>query len=398
MRLHRLALALVASIGWSASALAQSPGVLYTWDHAFGAGAGANTEGWSFGFGSNAGTTVSNGTDGVLTITEASAGLDWAVTDGFNNYKESAARSNLGGAFAIGGADFLGLDGLEFDIQHNGTGAINGQVFLQPDDGSGCCAFRTQPITVNPGGPQTLSVDLNAFGLTPGEFKYVRAMGIQIFGNAEAAPLTWQLSEIRSTGTPLTTRVIADHTTGSLQNAVVKFDNTGINGSTGTDNQVGLQNLGDGLRWVDLANGPGGAVAWGNGNVQAVGYGSRTMDLSNYDFATVRMRATGGAGADPTLNVQFYAQHADRADNNEFDFQSIDLVLPVDGQFYDLVFPISAFVDKDLTQWIGLNLQTHAGNMDIRVASVVLSQIPEPASMVIMSLGAVCGLGLRRRA
>ena len=271
MRWQLVQLALAVTLGMSlvVTARAQSPDVLYTWDHAIGAGAGANLEGWSFNFGANS-VTLSNATDGVLTIVESNAGGDWAINDGYNNYKESAARGNLSGAFSIGGADLTGLDYLEFDIAHNGVGALNGQIYLQPDPGTGCCGFLTQPITVNPGGPQTIQVDLNAFGLSANDFKYVRAMGVQIFGNSEAAPLTWDLSEIRSGGTPLTSRVIADHTTGSLQNAVVKFDEAGINGGRGVDNQNGLTNLGDGLRWVDLGGGPGGAVAWGNGNALAV--------------------------------------------------------------------------------------------------------------------------------
>jgi hypothetical protein len=402
MKLHRLAVALVASIGLSSLAMAQSPSVLYTWDHSFGAGAGPNTEGWGYDFGAaGQGLSLSNATDGVLTFTETLAGGDWAIIDNYNGYKESAARSNLSGSFSIGGADFTGLDSIELDISHNGVGTINGQFVLRPA-APGCCGYKTQPISIAPGGPQTISVDLNAFGLTAAEFKYNRTIGFQIFGNSEPNPVTFSLSEIRSAGTPDTSRVIADYAGGGLENVVVKFDNTAINGSTGVDNQAGLSNVGGALRWVDLGNqngGPsGGAVAWGNNNALAVDYSSRTMDLSNYDFATVRMRATPGAGADPTLGVQFYAQYADRALNNEFAFQSTDLVLPVDNQFYDLVFPISAFVDKDLTQWIGLNLQPHAGNMQIFVQSVVLTQIPEPASLAIVALGAACVAGVRRRA
>lgn len=390
-------------------ATAQSPDVLYTWDHALGPVAGDSVEGWSSG-GANI-PALSNATDGVLTITESAAGGDWNISDHFNVAKESAAHNlasptNL--AFDFGGIDLLGLDTIAFDIQHDGAGTYNGQARFQPDDGGGCCGFYTVPLSVAPG-PQTVVVDLNASGMSPAEFKYVRSFGLEIFGNAEASPLTWSLSEIRSGGTPLVQRTIADHSLG-LENAVVKFDELAIQDSTGTESQDGLSIVGDALRWIDLGgtgdpgDESGGAVAWGNNNALAVDFLARPLDTSNYSSAVVRMAATPGSGGANLVDVQFFAQYADRAIQNadanvaSFAFQAPGLqTLAADGQFHDLVFPLGGLVDLDLVQWLGVNLSPHAGgNLQIQVASVTL--IPEPASGLLLLLAGGGVMATRRSA
>lgn len=399
MRLCRFAWvgALLLSLNQVGAANAQSPGVLYSWDHGIGSSGGPNVEEWSFQFGAAA-PDLSNATDGVLTVTETALGGDFAIADGFNYAKESAGAADLSGRYDFGGVDLLGLDAIEIDVSHNGTGDIFGQVFLQTDDGSGCCGFFAGGFTLNPGA-NTVSVDLNSLGWTDGEAKYARTVGFQIFGHSEPSPVTYEISEIRTAGTPLNERVIADHSLG-LENAVVKFDESGISGATGTESQDGLTNLEDSLRWVDLGDGPGGAVAWGNNNALAVDFSARPLDISNYSVARVTMKATPGAGAATEVGVQFYAQYADRDANNQFAFGGTSLTLPVDGQFHELVFPLDALGaggDLDLTQWIGLNIDPHAGGaIDIRVQSVVLG-VPEPTGVVLTLIASSVFAGVRRR-
>jgi len=398
-RLHATA---ILCIFLASAASAQTPGVLYTWDHSFGVGAGPNVEGWS-GNGTNV-PSLSNATDGALTITESVAGGDWGIAENYNIIKESAVKDDFTGNFDFGGVDLTGLRGVQFDLAHSGSSSINGQVFLQADPGGACCTFNTAAFTINPGPAQTVEIDFDAIGLTAAHRKDIRSMGLQVFGNGEAAPLEWTLSEVRSVGTPLSSRVLADHTAGGLQNAVVKFDNLAVLGSTGNENQTGLSNVAGTLRWVDLGgtgemgDESGGAVAWGNGNALAVTYDSRPMDLSNYGVAIVRMKATPGAGGASQVDVQLYAQYANRATGNAFAFQSTDLTLAADGEFHDLEFPIDGFVDKDLTQWLGINLQPHAGGaLQIQVESVIL-RVPEPTSMTLVLIsGCVALVGRRGR-
>lgn len=405
MRLHRLMLAaVVGSVAVAGVASAQTPGVLYSWDHSYGSALGSSIEGWSYGFGAGA-TTLGNASNGVLTVTESVAGGDWAISDGFNVAKESAANAS-GGFFDFGGTDLSGLTEFELDIAHNGSTSISGQLFFQPDNGSGCCGFLTSSsFTVNPGSMNTVSVNLAGSGITADQLEHVRAIGVQIFGHAEPAPLTWEISELRTTGPGLSQRVIADYTTApaNLANAVVKFDNLAISGAPLADSQNGLSLFSNSLRWIDLGgtgdagDESGGAVAWGNGNKLAVDFTSRPLDISNYDFAEVTMKATPGAGGASEVGVQFYAQYADRAANNGFAYGGTSLVLPADGQYHTLAFPLAALGASglDLTQWIGLNLDPHAGgSLQIQVESVVLTTIPEPTAAVLMALA--CAVGAMR--
>ncbi|TWT92843.1 hypothetical protein Pla108_39830 [Botrimarina colliarenosi] len=408
MSLHRLKFVAVVSMAAAASlASAQSPGVLYTWDHSFGSALGDSVEGWSYGFGAGA-TTLSNATDGVLTVTESVAGSDWAISDGFNVAKESAANAS-GGFFDAGGTDLLGLTEFELDISHNGANSISGQLFFQPDDGSGCCGFFTSSsFTVDPGGMSTVSVSFAGSGISADQLEFVRAIGVQIFGSGEASPLTWELGELRSVGPGLSQRVIADYSLSpaNLENAVVKFDELGISGGA-ADSQAGLSLLSGALRWVDLGgtgdpgDESGGAVAWGNGNALAVDFSSRPLDISNYDFAEVTMKATAGAGGASEVGVQFFAQYADRADSNAFNYGGTSQTLTADGAYHTLSFPLAALGaggDLDLTQWIGLNLDPHAGGaLQIQVQSVVLTTIPEPGSAALVLIVGLAASAVRRR-
>jgi hypothetical protein len=120
------------------------------------------------------------------------------------------------------------------------------------------------------------------------------------------------------------------------------------------------------------------------------------MDLSNYHFVTVRMRAQPGAGADPAVGVQFYVQSA--VTGNDFFYQNpADQSLPADSQYHELTFALAGLQGMNAVQWAGINLAPHAGNMDIRVDYVRFS-VPEPAAACLLVLGACIGyLGSRKR-
>jgi hypothetical protein len=394
MTSHRLKFffLLLVFLSFGTHAIAQSPSVLYTWDHAIGEAMGANNEGWAFGFGGNT-LTLDNTTDGTLRATETgTAGLGWAINDSFNRIKESANPADFGGI------DLTGLDFLELQLGHNGPNPVNVQVFSQVNMGaSACCEFVAlgSDIAVTPG-VATYSVPLS--GLTSQQIANMRTIGLNVRDHAADGNLTWTINEIRSAGTPLVTRVIADHDGGAsdFDTAIVNFDNASVTGNDGGQNTTGLSiNTADGsLRWVDAANGAGAAIAYGNGRsgVGAWEFAGRPSDLSNYQFAVIRMRAQSTNPAD-VLDVQYYMQTG-----MSFNFQSSNTTLQADGVYRDLVFPISAMTQRDQIHVHGVNLGTHPGVMDIRIASVIYTSVPEPGGLLLMAGGTVLScLILRRR-
>lgn len=398
MKSRQLIVASLALIGLlcATQARAQLAGEIYTWTHAYGDAAGANNEGWSFNFGGNS-VVLDNTTDGVLTLTESSQ-LDWAIIDSFNRIRESSNPNDFGGL------DLTGLDSIEIDIEHNGLQTYGGQIFAQTPNGpNNCCDFDVLGgFSIAPG-VQTISVPLS--GLTADKKAWVRTIGVQMFDHTwdtMGSPLTWKIHEVRSVGPGLYERFLSPHeTAGDLDGAVVKFDETAISGGV-VDGQPGLSIVandaaGQALRWVDLGGGPGAAIAWGNGRdgVLAVDYHTRPTDLRNYGLVDVRMRAQPGAGADPSVGVQFYVQAA--TPGNAFLYQAAgDLTLPADGQYHVLTFPLSALINKGEIQWHGINLHGHVGNMDIRV-DYVRFYVPEPATAAMLLAGAIGGVLISAR-
>ena len=390
---HWVCLSLAALVGlWCFSpAMAQTPGVLYTWDQSFGEAVGPNIEGWAQDFGANA-VTMDNAVDGALTITETDQ-TDWAIRDSWNRIRESSNPQDYNGL------DLTGLDSIEIEIGHNGTGTYGGNIYVQAPNGTGCCNWHSETISVGPGAPQTFSFPLSL--LTADEASWLNVIGVQIWDHSwdtENGALTWTINEVRSAGTPLAERYLSPHAPGDLDGAVVKFDESAISGGA-FDTQNGLSTStsdtdGGSLRWVDLDGGPGAAIAWGNGrdDVLAVDYRTRPEDLSSYDYVDVRIKAQPGAGADSSVDVQFYVQTTDT-----YAYQSAgDLTLPVDNEWHVLTFPVAGLADMDLVQWHGVNLGSHAGNMQMFV-DYVRFYVPEPTSALMLALGCVGLLGLGRK-
>jgi hypothetical protein len=377
------------------AAHAQLPSVLYSWDAS--GNAAPNIEAWARNFGAaSTAATLDNNTAGSLTIVETSTALggSQAFTDGANRVRESSTA-------ASGGTDLTGLDFLEFDLGHNGAAPVNVQFFVQASTGFSFVGLGPD-LAVAPG-MATYQVPLSS--LTPDQAVYIRTMGINIRDHAALGNLTWTINEVRSAGTPLTTRDLITHNVGSaeggLQGAIANFDVAAIQGNDGGQNQSGLSHNATGsgsLQWTDLGGSNGAAVTWGNGTAwNGNTFNNRTTDLTGYTHVIISMSATDALGGGGSLAVQSFFQ------KNNFAFQAAEggatRNLPIDGAFHDLTFDLAGLTLMNVVDTTGINLGSHAQNLVINVDNIrFVTVIPEPGSLALGALGlAGCMAASRRR-
>lgn len=367
--------ALVGSMMCGAVAMGQSPRTLYTW-----AGTGDVAD-WETEGNTNL-ATVENTTPGMLTITELGDELDPSIVggtiiirDGHNRRFESSTDQ--------GGLDVTGLEAIEIDVMHNGASNVNVQFYLQatPDynylwvgnDGT----LGGNDFSLTPNEVHTLRFPLAL--LDSAQQAYIRAIGLNVRDHADAGNVTWNISEMRSVGEPLTLRDLATHDTGSSDNglngAYANFEQNAIVGNDGGQNQTGLSHNPEGsgsLTWVDLGNGgvegnpSGAAVTWGNGTVfNGNSFNARLTDLSNYNQVTFRVSATDALNGGGVLGIQQFYQTG----NYNYQVSGVQ-ELPIDGQYHDLVFGLTGVTNRENVQTIGLNLFSHRNDLVINVDNI----------------------------
>jgi hypothetical protein len=357
----------------------QSPRVLYTWE-----GTGNIREWASDGSSQVNHTTLTNAIAGELTVTETGddfgdPGGGIVIRDGFNRRMESSTAS--------GGLDVTGLEFLEIDVAHNGTGNVPVQFYIQATPAFNYLWGGSNGVIGGPDwqvGPGVNTLKFPLAGLTPAQQAYIRTLGLSVRDHFDQGNLTWTVTEVRSTGTPLTTRTLVSHDTGSsdngLQGAFANFEIAAILGNDGVQNQTGLSHNSAGsgsLQWTDKGGAgttespSGAAMGWGNGTTNASGtFGQRLTDFSNYTHVTYRVSATDALGAGGDLGIQAYFQ------TGNFTYQNAgELPLPIDGAFHDLTFSLAGVTDRQNVQFSGLNLFAHANDLVINVDSIVYNTI-----------------------
>jgi hypothetical protein len=386
------------------TATAQTPGVLYTWN-----GTG-NIQDWIRDTSKPNYTTLTNTTAGQLTITEIGDegepgstdpefyGRAQTFADGFNRMRESGATSG-------GGLDLTGLDYIEIDVSHNGAGPVNVEFYMQTtpgyswiqagSDGTISRTFQAPDWSLGPG-THTLRFPVNL--LTKEEQAWITGYGLSVRDHVALGYLTWTVSEVRSVGTPLSVRDLATHNVGTSDNglngAFVNFDNAAVVGHITGQPQSGLSHNASGpgsLRWTDkgtqgVSGAPSGAaITWGNGTSHANdnSYYQRPTDLSNYNAVTFRMSATDALNGGGMLGVQPFFQtvtggsYSHHGASGGIIGQFGEVLLPIDGQFHDLVIPLSLFQgnpDFQNTQVFGFNLFSHTNDLTINVDLVRFSE------------------------
>jgi hypothetical protein len=377
-------------------ASAQTAGVLYTWN-----GTG-NIQDWGNGNvagvnGGPNGTTIANSTPGQLTITETGDQLDpsikgeaFVIQDGFNRRTELSMDQ--------GGLDLTGLDYIELDVSHTGTANVDVQMFIQTTPAYNYLWYGPGPTfmvqgpdwSLPPNVVNTLRFPVNQ--LTTAQQAWINSIGLSVRDHAALNDnLTWNISEVRSVGAGLTVRNLATHDAGSLDNglngAYVNFGNAAVLGNDGGQNQTGLSQdtTGSGsLKWTDKGNHgdtnnpSGAAITWGNGtgftfDPSHVGsFFERLVDASNYNRLTFRVKATdvtpGGGGS---VGLHAFFQNG----NYVFQVAGADTTLAIDGQYHDLVFPLTNVTNLANVQAFGLQLFGHANDIDINVDNVQFSKV-----------------------
>lgn len=365
----------------SSVVFAQAPGVLYTWP-----GTG-NVAGWTDGGGPNFGA-ISNSTAGQMTITESGDALDPSSSVGaemkFHDSRPLEAFPSEGG-----GLDLTGLSYIEMDISHNSpTATVNVQFFAQltPSytyvSGDSDLTLGRNP-TFGPDwsiGPGVHTIKIPITPMTLAEQAYIISMGVDVRDHSAVGNLTWTVSEVRAVGTPLTTRVIANHNAGSSDNglngAYINFEGsaTDVLGGAG-QGQAGLTenpNNGGSLEWTDLGGGNGAAIAWGNGtSFQGNNYFERPTNAGNYNRIVFRVKATDASNPTGTVNIQSYFQN-----NNYADYQVAGAQdLPTDGQYHDLTFVLTGLHAMQSIDAFGINLGAHATNLLMDVDNVQFTTV-----------------------
>jgi hypothetical protein len=358
----------------------QAPGVLYTW------GGTGNVAGWVDGSGPNY-ANISNNIAGQLTVTESGDALDPSTHIGdevkIHNSRPLEVFPNEGG-----GLDLTGLSAIELDISHNSpTATVNVQAFAQLTPSYTYVSGASDgTLGRNPFGPDwsigpgVHTVKIPVDQMTLPEQAYIIAFGLDIRAHTDIGNLTWTVSEIRAVGTPLTTRVIANHAAGSSDNglngAYINFEGsaTDVLGGTG-QGQAGLSEnpAGTGsLEWTDLAGGNGAAIAWGNGtSFQGNNYFERPTKADNYNRIVYRLKATDASNPTGTISIQSYFQNNNYADYQVAGSQN----LPTDGQYHDLTFTLTGLHAMASIDAFGINLGAHTSNLLMDVDSVQFTTV-----------------------
>ena len=381
-------LSAVAGLCIASQVLAQSPSALYTWDNT--GNASPNIENWVKNFGTNT-AILDNAVPGTLRLIETGGtGEDIAFSDGANRIRESLLNGS-------GGTDVTGLDYMEFDLGHTGSGPIPVQFFVQA--GTGFTFVPLGPDLMVTPGMNTYQVPLT--GLTPDQAVYLRTIGFNARDHLAIGDVVWSLQEVRTGGTPLIQRDLITHNTGGpeggLQGAYANFDVAAIQGNNGGQNQTGFSHnpAGSGsLQWTDLGGQQGAAINWGNGTaLNGNTFNNREADLSNYERVLVRISATDPNNGGGELGMNAFIQA------NNFAFQSIDggsaQNIPIDGQFHNVTWSLAGMNNMNGVDAFGINLFAHPQDLIINV-DLIRFTVPEPASLSILGIIG-CLLVVQRR-
>lgn len=396
----------------SGSAFAQTPGVLYTFP-----GVPASIAAWTLydthllGSPTTWGSATISGAGGDLVVTENGDGTGvggggglvggpWFLAEPWNYPMESGMYVPSGSPFEKGNLDVTGLQYIELDIKNNLPAGQTVPVdFL---------AVVTETENVNvlsgPAVPVGNSVTTLRFPvslLTARQQTNVKSIVPSVEAHAAQGNLTWTISEVRTTGTPLISRNIVTNNAGSPDDGIDgafplnPSDMLAIVGNTGSVSQLGFSRnpAGSGsLQWTDkggtgdAGSESGATIGWGDGSgwrnaqpgspTSGNSYNERIADFSNYNRMTVTISAQDSLNPTGTVGIQgvFAASNPD-GDSAADPIPATVLAsqnLPTDGQYHDLVFDLSSVTFlKNVWQW-GLDVAAHPNDIVFNIDNIRL--------------------------
>ncbi len=381
-RIFTRILAATTLAGMTGIATAQTATVLNAFD--------ADIEGWQIQFNTDSKVVAGPTWDGV-------GGIDIDVTgDGGTNTVGISDAFNNTGVFPPTGSggvsDFYGLDGLEYDISVTTTGTPGTESIAFYLNGRGqnfsFGGLGSQSITTD-GTPATIVVPFSAIASPdiPAFVSAVPIYGIQV--NPPSGD-TWtiKITEVRSYGAGVAERYLGrfndTNINGGLDGVRIGYRADAIvNGFTADPGSAGVgfthvpgAGVDGAIEFIIEENGGSGGpgVVFFQGIDANTEFRSRPLDLSNYTRmdAVVSCDSTDGS----TPYMKHYVQTTSGFNFQDDGAQTVNL--PDDGQFATYTFDISALVDMNNVQRLGLEFGESASGQTatIRIDTIRLYSLP----------------------
>lgn len=400
---HRL-IVLLGLLIVASSSRAQTPGSLYTWSdntpetwQAWGyetLGPFYPTESWN--------TAALSASGGNLIVTENATGSGGTVVGGKEWIFDDFNRSRENWNSVKGNTDLTGLETVQIDIQHNSpTATVNVNFFLVAYQNNQATTVTSGPSWPIGPGLNTITFPLNLLSTQlQGNIKNIMIVPDV---HTSVGNLTWKLSNVRSTGTPLAYRDIVTNNAGTPDEGLDgafplnTSDMAAISGNTGSVSQLGLSRnpAGTGsLQWTDLGdhgnsnNVSGASIGWGNGAgwrnaipgspTSGNSYNERVSDFSNYDRMTVRISAQDNVNPSGTVGIDgVFLESAANSIGTTLPTQ----YLTTDGQYHDLVYDLSSVSFLQTIENWGLDVAAHPNDIVFNIDNIRLWNSAVPAGV-----------------
>lgn len=397
----------------SSVAFAQSPGVLYTFPGNPGSITNWTVTNYDIGHliapSITWGSATASGLGGNLVITEngdgsgagstpGAVGGTWFITDPTNYPMESGFYAP-GSPYEKGNLDVTGLQYIEIDVKNNlPSGTVNVDFSVSTIETENTVIVNP---TSTPVGSTLTTVRFPISLLGPRQQTNVKQIAFEPQTHTAQGNLTWTVTEVRTTGTPLAYRDIVTNNAGSPDDGIDgafplnTSDMLAIVGNTGSVSQLGFSRNPSGsgsLQWTDkggtgdIGSESGASIGWGDGSgwrsaqpgspSSGNSYNERMSDFSNYDRMTVRISALDALNLAGTVGIEGIFEagdpNGDSAGGPTPPTVLTSQNLLTNGQYFDLVYDLSSVTFlKNVFHW-GIDVAPHANDIVFNIDNIRL--------------------------